>query len=308
MKPEIYLLTAVRNDWESLSHLLSRIDLVCADRCRLRVLVVDDASTDPMPRDLCASPWTSIDALERLVLSRNVGHQKAMAVGLGFLARRGLGGAEGVLLMDSDGEDPPERIPELVGAAKTAAAVVAARGKRAEGWKAFYGAFKLLFRCATGERLDFGNFMFLSTAAAEKLAYSPHTGEHVAASLLKSGIPRVAITVDRGSRYAGKSKMSFAALLRHGIAALSVFREVVFVRALYLIALYGILSGLVLGWGGQWTLFFAALLGVLFAPAFVFSLLVSLLLLPRGRDTSWVPALGYEGDLLRVESFSFNRS
>lgn len=214
------------------------------------VLLVDDCS----PRQPLAATTLSGTRLAGRILRlhRNAGHQYALALGLQYLAPR-MQPHQQLVLMDSDGEDAPEAIADLLAQLSQGSgavdAVVAARGKRRERWTfvAFYRAYQLLFRVSTGRVLDFGNFMALSAPAAQTLATSPTLTVHIAASLLASDLRLGRKTVDRAKRYAGVSKMNLRALVGHGLRAIRVFKTTL-LRRLRNAAL--VLAGLaaLLGW------------------------------------------------------------
>ncbi|MGH6991400.1 MAG: hypothetical protein ACREE3_15995, partial [Stellaceae bacterium] len=52
------------------------------------------------------------------------------------------------------------------------------------------------------------------------------------AAVMRSRVPYRLVATCRGRRYAGRSKMNWAALVIHGLSALSVFSDVVFARLL----------------------------------------------------------------------------
>ena len=99
----IYILIPLYNDWEALALLLRRFDETVEPslRQRMRFAVINDCSSvEPAPGQFSAWP------LEVIHLNRNVGHQKAIALGLAFLTKERE--FEAVIVMDSDGEDRPE--------------------------------------------------------------------------------------------------------------------------------------------------------------------------------------------------------
>lgn len=68
-----------------------------------------------------------------LRLRRNVGHQKAIAIGLGYVEEN-LPDAQRVVVMDSDGEDLPEIIATLLEAVRDENVDVAVARRRSR-WK-----------------------------------------------------------------------------------------------------------------------------------------------------------------------------
>lgn len=213
------------------------------------VVAVDDGSVrQPLP-------ISAIEAsgLEGVVirLRRNVGHQRAIAIGLGYVAEH-FDGNDIVVVMDSDGEDMPESITELVAGLESADVdvVVASRRSRVESlkFKSFYIVYKLLFSLLSGRQISFGNFMAAKMPAVRRLASMQELWIHVAACVLGSKLRVQTCALDRGPRYAGRSKMNFVGLALHGFRALMVFAEDVLVRvgiACTMVAALSIIGGIV---------------------------------------------------------------
>ncbi|HIE1099322.1 MULTISPECIES: glycosyltransferase [Stenotrophomonas] len=213
------------------------------------VVAVDDGSVrQPLP-------ISAIEAsgLEGVVirLRRNVGHQRAIAIGLGYVAEH-FDGNDIVVVMDSDGEDTPESISELVAGLDSADVdvVVASRRSRVESlkFKSFYIVYKLLFSLLSGRQISFGNFMAAKMPAVRRLASMQELWIHVAACVLGSKLRVQTCALDRGPRYAGRSKMNFVGLALHGFRALMVFAEDVLVRvgiACTMVAALSIIGGIV---------------------------------------------------------------
>src|SRR5436190_19681145 len=92
----------VFNDWESLRLLIARLDdSLSTASMRASLLVVDDGSTKA-PEALVSHSIKAIDEVRLLTLRRNVGHQRAIAIGLAY-AHENLACDE-VVVMDADGE------------------------------------------------------------------------------------------------------------------------------------------------------------------------------------------------------------
>ena len=70
----------------------------------------------------------------------------------------------------------------------------------------------------------------------ERLAYMQESWVHVAGAIIKSTLPRTEVPLDRGSRYAGESHMSFINLALHGIRAVAVFGDAVLTRMAFVCA------------------------------------------------------------------------
>jgi len=212
------------------------------------VVVVDDGSVrQPV----------GVDALEAyglvgvvITLKRNVGHQRAIAIGINYVAEH-LKDIEHTVVMDSDGEDTPASIRTLMAALRSQPVdvVVAERKSRVETlrFRAFYLVYKRLFALLTGRKISFGNFMALKPNAICRLAVMPEIWTHVASAVLTSKLRIDTLPIDRGPRYSGKSKMNFVGLVLHGFRGLMVFAEDVLVRVgivCALIATTTVLGGL----------------------------------------------------------------
>jgi glycosyltransferase involved in cell wall biosynthesis len=224
------------NDWESLRLLLPRIDQTMRGlEHRVSVLVVDDASTDPAPRDWPGQEFQALDSVEVLHLRSNQGHQRAIALGLYHLHE--FTDSEAVVIMDGDGEDRPEDLPELLRAfagGEGAEVVFAARTRRMEGlgFRLCYRAYRLIHHAMTGVVVQVGNFSVVPRAALARLIAVPDLWNHYAASIYRARLPRRLVPLPRDRRLAGESKMNFVSLLIHGLSAMSVFSDQVSARLL----------------------------------------------------------------------------
>ena len=227
--PSTVLIIPAFNDRPSCARLLREISSLSGAH-DWRICLVDDGSTTDALQlsdlsDLCLRGTI-------LRLARNIGHQAAIACGIGYAAETWPGVS--ALIMDADGEDRPDDIPRLLSSLDRShfSAVVAERRQRTEKaqFRVFYWMFKRLFRLLSGHSLQFGNFMALSGSAVRRLASMQETWLHVAAALIASRIPRRNLPTDRGQRYFGNSTMNFISLAVHGMRALMVFAEVMLMR------------------------------------------------------------------------------
>ena len=96
-----------------------------------------------------------IDSIEVTNLTVNVGHQRAISVGLSSIVSDQY---TSVIVMDCDGEDKVSDIKNLIEMSqKTNEIVVARRKSRSETtlFKVFYFFYKLIFRILTGRKINF---------------------------------------------------------------------------------------------------------------------------------------------------------
>lgn len=225
----LVVVTPIYEDVEASSRLFGELRRVLGPRAY--VVAVDDGSV----RQPVSAERLDQAGLAGVVirLRRNVGHQRAIAIGLSYVAEK-LTRVQCIVVMDSDGEDVPETIPLLLRAleATDVDAVVAQRRNRVETlrFRCFYFFYRWMFRLLAGRRISFGNFMALTPAALRRLAAMQEMWIHVAGCLLVSRLRLVLCPIDRGPRYAGHSQMNFVSLALHGFRGLMVFAEDVLVR------------------------------------------------------------------------------
>lgn len=226
---QLIVVTPVYEDVEASSRLFMELSAQFGNR--VFVVAVDDGSVR-QPLDIAAIEETGLEGVV-LKLRRNVGHQRAIAIGLGYVSEH-IQPLQRVVVMDSDGEDLPSTIPELLGGleADDVDVVVAQRKSRVETFrfKAFYAVYKSFFNLMTGRSISFGNFMALKPDAVSRLVAMQELSIHVAGAVLASKLRAGVCSLDRGPRYAGQSKMNFVGLALHGFKGLMVFAEDVLVR------------------------------------------------------------------------------
>jgi polyisoprenyl-phosphate glycosyltransferase len=228
----VAIVTPVYEDRESFAELCKRLAEVepAAGGARFHVIAVDDGSL-AAPPSLSALSDAKISG-EILRLARNVGHQGAIAIGLARASA--IPNVSACIVMDSDGEDTPQSLPGLLRAVDPNGVdvAVAERARRSETFtfRTFYAIYKRLFKILTGQVLRFGNFMALSPLALERLSGMYETSTHVAAAVVKAKLRRADVPTDRGTRYAGQSRMNFPSLVLHGMRAVMVFSDLVLTR------------------------------------------------------------------------------
>ena len=225
------IVTPVYNDWPAFQKLVREIEArFPAASFGIDVIAVDDCSIDEPEIPALDG---AIAGIEVLRLSINVGHQRAIAIGLVRAHERG---DQKVAVMDSDGEDTPAELLRMIEASLELpdVAIVAQRSKRSEsiGFKLFYWIYLRAFGLLTGQWIDFGNFSLLTARHVKRLVHNANIWNNYAATLIQSRVALWRLPTVRGRRYAGRSKMRFMNLVNHGLGAISVFSEAVYIRIL----------------------------------------------------------------------------
>ncbi len=234
------------NDWEALSLLLPSLDEALESGGRqAELVIVDDGSTIERGSDFGVGPWKAIRKVGVLRLLRNLGHQRAIAVGLGYTAEhiRPLA----VVVMDSDGEDDPVDVPRLLDRMDTEGQtkiVFAERTKRSETlrFRIGYGVYRSLHRLLTGVSVRVGNFSAIPAKRLASLVVVSELWSHYAAGVFRSRQPFCTIPTHRAKRLCGRSTMNYIALVTHGLSAISVFSDVAGVRLIAMAATSAVMA------------------------------------------------------------------
>jgi glycosyltransferase involved in cell wall biosynthesis len=201
------------------------------------IILIDDGSTELMKKEFLNTPLKSIFAVDIIHLQRNLGHQRAIAVGLTHINDKYP--CDAVIVMDADGEDKPEDVPRLIERFKDSGGkqiVFAERLKRSEGlvFKVSYKLYQIMHYKLTGIPVKVGNFSIIPHNCLSSLVLVSELWNHYAAAVFSSRIPYETLPTSRGNRLGGKSTMNYTELVLHGLSAISVFTDIVGVRLLLL--------------------------------------------------------------------------
>src|SRR4051812_29579775 len=100
------ILIPVYDDWESAGVLVGELDKVFGEESReVHLIFVDDGSPSPAPGGFPAADLKKIRSVRVLRLKRNLGHQRAITIGVTYISQEFPCAA--VVVMDGDGEDRP---------------------------------------------------------------------------------------------------------------------------------------------------------------------------------------------------------
>jgi dolichol-phosphate mannosyltransferase len=239
--PTLTVVVPVFNEQESLPEFHRRLSTVLDGLpFASEILFVDDGSRDGS-RSLLAAMRRDDPRVRVISLSRNFGHQIAVSAGLD--EARG----EAVVVIDSDLQDPPELIPELVAKWREGYEVVhavrtARRGEtRFKRWTA--SAFYRLIRSWTdlNIQLDAGDFRLMGRQAVDALRSMPEQFRFVRGMTAWVGFEQTGVPYERDSRFAGDSKYPLRRMVRLAMTAITSFSFV----PLQLASVFGfIVSGL----------------------------------------------------------------
>lgn len=190
---------------------------------RVEVVLVNDGSKD-RSWELIAAHCDQDTRYVGVNLSRNFGHQLALAAGLE--AARGAV----VVSMDADLQDPPDVIPRLLEAHRQGYDVVYAtrttRGTESWSKRATAKLFYFLIEKISGVPIprNTGDFRLLSRRALTELARLRESHRFLRGLVPWIGFPQTQIFYDRGDRAAGETHYPFHKMLLlafDGIASMS---------------------------------------------------------------------------------------
>jgi glycosyltransferase involved in cell wall biosynthesis len=241
---KVYCLVPLYNDWESFDILLKHLEHLqekSSSQYLFSVLIVNDGSSEKHNATLLKN--STLDPIV-INLKINVGHQRAIAVGLQYVHNE-INDFDYLIVMDSDGEDKPEDILLLIEKSKKQATdkiIFAQRNKRQESFifKLGYFFYKKIFKSLTGQKISFGNFSLIPRSLLVKVVHQNNIWNHYSGGIIQSKILYDTVLLDRGKRFTGLSKMNFNSLVLHGLSSIAVYFDYLSVKILKL-SLCGIL-------------------------------------------------------------------
>jgi glycosyltransferase involved in cell wall biosynthesis len=252
------VVVAAFNESESLPLLHPRIAAALdgVDGLDGRVLYVDDGSTDGTWPALCEIAFAD-PRVALLRLSRNFGKEAALTAGLDLVTE----GA--ALILDADGQDPPELIGAFV--AKWREGYDDVHGTRVaragEGWlkrATAHAFYRLIGRLSkTPVPADTGDFRLLSPRALAGLRQLRERHRFMKGLFGWVGYRSVAVPYEREARIAGGSKFNLWRLWNFALEGITSFSTAPLRLATYL----GLLTALVAFCYGVWIITKALLWG-----------------------------------------------
>jgi dolichol-phosphate mannosyltransferase len=253
MPQPIYSIVApVFNEEETLPHFYQRMCEVMEQLGEaFEIVLINDGSRD--------NSYTIMQQLHqqdprvRVVdFSRNFGHQIAISAGLDHA--RG----DAVVIIDSDLQDPPEVISQLIAAWKNGAEVVYAQRSKRSGETHFKlataAAFYRLIERITSINIprNTGDFRLLDRKVVKALVAMREQHRFMRGLSVWVGFRQEAVQYERHERFAGSTKYPLQKMLRFSLDAITSFSHVPLQLAtsfgflLAAISLIGILIAIIL--------------------------------------------------------------
>ena len=221
-QPSVSCVLPAFNEAASLPALLERLTRVLAELTpRWEVLVVDDGSTDATPAAML--DWVHRPGVRYLRLSRNFGKEAALTAGIDR--------AEGdvVILMDADGQHPPELIASMLAAWREGIDMVCtARDSRADESFVKRLGTRLFYRLVNASSAvpippDVGDFRLMDRRVVEALKSLPERNRFMKGLYAWVGFSTRVIAYMPQPRAGGDSRFSLRGLTRLGLTGITAF-------------------------------------------------------------------------------------
>lgn len=232
---KVDIVSPVFNEELGISEFLVRVEkisLSMKSNADIRILLVDDGSTD--------KTWEIINAIKLSIplhlvkLSRNFGHQAAVWAGLESCRADAF-----VIVMDSDLQDPPEAIREIIQTILTISVdVILMRRKTRDDsyWKKFFArTFYLLQSHLTNGKIEMnvGDFFCLSPRARLALLNHKESVKYIRGLVTQIGFNQLILDFDRAKRSHGVTHYSIKQMFTLAISGITGFTVVPLIFVVY---------------------------------------------------------------------------
>ena len=220
---KLNIVIPIYNERDNLEELYQRLSGVCdnLNGISCQIIYVNDGSSDDSMKIILEQ--CSKDSRFTLIeLSRNFGHQAAIAAGLAHAD------GDAVIFMDGDLQDPPEVIPDLVTCWQKGSQIVRAerssrtdRGIRRLGFDIFHKVFSWISDFPIQPHT--GIFGLLDGKAVKELNRLSEKNRFFPGLRSWVGFEQGVIYYDRQDRAAGEPKQSLGRLIRYALDAVFSF-------------------------------------------------------------------------------------
>lgn len=223
MKPTFSVIAPNYNEIESMPEFYRRVSEVLNNTGEpWELVLIDDGSQDGTA-DLIRKLAQEDPRVRPVILARNFGHQIAVTAGLDY--SRG----DAVTIIDSDLQDPPEVIKEMIDKWREGYEVVyAVRAEReGESWFKLWTAslfYRLIYRITDVKiPLDAGDFRLMDRKVVNVMNSMRERHRFLRGMSAWVGFKQVGVPYKRAARFAGESKYPFKKMFRLAVNAITGF-------------------------------------------------------------------------------------
>src|SRR4030042_4276356 len=186
------------------------------------LLFVDDGSTDGSTKEIDKLK-TQDERVKPIIFARNFGHQIAVIAGLDFAL------GQAVVIIDSDLQDPPEVINDLIDKWKQGYEVVYAQRSDREGetWFKLLTAalfYRIVYRITDVDiPMNTGDFRLLDRKVVNVLKTMRERHRFLRGMSVWVGFRQTGIEYERSARFAGETKYPFKKMFKFAKDAITSF-------------------------------------------------------------------------------------
>jgi glycosyltransferase involved in cell wall biosynthesis len=225
-RPVVSVVAPAYNEQAVLPEFHKRLTAVFEDLdCELEVIYVNDGSNDNTIAVLHGLRAQD-DRITLIDLSRNFGKEIAMTAGFDHAS------GDAVIVIDTDLQDPPELIPEMIRLWRSGYDIVYAQrtAREGESWlkrataSAFYRVIQRLSRVKIPQ--DTGDFRLMSRRSVDALLQLREHHRFMKGLFAWVGFPSIALPYRRDPRFAGDTKWNYWKLWNFALEGITSFTTV----------------------------------------------------------------------------------
>lgn len=209
----ISIVIPVYNEQDCLRALMDRLQAMQAScREQMEFIFIDDGSTDASA-DIIRQLGREHGNVRHIFFSRNFGHEAATTAGIDHAT------GQAIVLIDSDLQDPPEVIPELIAKWREGFQIVYAQRRSRQGESYFkkftsWMFYRIIRRWSEVQiPPDTGDFRLMDRRVAEEFRRCRETNRFVRGLIAWTGFRSAAVAYDRKERFGGDTKYNMVKLV-----------------------------------------------------------------------------------------------
>jgi glycosyltransferase involved in cell wall biosynthesis len=232
--PKYSIIAPIFNEVQNIPELYPRIRNVMDKTGESwELIMVDDGSQDGST-ELIRALHNQDPRVRPLIFARNFGHQIAVTAGLDY--SRG----DAVVIIDSDLQDPPEVILDLIAKWQSGYEVVYAVRTEREGetwFKEFTASlfYRLIYRITDVDiPRDTGDFRLLDRKVVDVMGQMRERHRFLRGMSVWVGFKQTGVEYKRAARFAGETKYPFKKMLKFATDAITSFSYFPLQVAMYL--------------------------------------------------------------------------
>lgn len=211
------------NEEGNIEELYSRIrDVLEKTGETWELVLINDGSRD-RTSELMRALHRADPRVHYIDFARNFGHQIAVTAGIDYAQ------GEAVIIIDSDLQDPPELMLEMIQKWKEGYKVVYAvrRERKGESWFKLFTAklfYRLIYRITDVDiPLDTGDFRLMDRKVVDALKQMKERHRFIRGMTSWVGFEQTGVYYDRGERFAGETKYPLRRMVKFASDAITGF-------------------------------------------------------------------------------------